>query len=321
MPVLLLVIASALWGLSFPLLKALHLEQASRLPDVSSLFLSAWIQSARFGLSALLILPFVIRRGRPHPAEIRQGLALTFWGGLGMWLQTDALAYTDASTSAFLTGAYCVFIPLWTSLRRRLRPGLRVLVATLMVFTGGTILSGLRPEHLQLGRGEIETLCAALLFSFQILTFENPRYEKNRGLYVSFIMFLGISILFIPITLVAGPSSWIGINPGASMAAMVLIGCLTLFCSVGAFMLMTTWQSRVSATEAGLIYTSEPAFTAIYVLFLPAILGDFVGEPYANERFSISMAIGGSLILAANGLMQWKRTPKGLPSQFAGDAS
>jgi hypothetical protein len=85
-------------------------------------------------------------------------------------------------------------------------------------------------------------------------------------------------------------------------------------------MLMTTWQSRVSATEAGLIYTSEPAFTAIYVLFLPAILGDFVKEPYANERFSISMAIGGSLILAANGLMQWKRTPKGSPPPVAGRA-
>ena len=29
-----------------------------------------------------------------------------------MWLQADALAYVDASVSAFLTQAYCVILPL-----------------------------------------------------------------------------------------------------------------------------------------------------------------------------------------------------------------
>ena len=314
MPVFFLIIACALWGLSFPLLKVLNLEQAARLPAASSLFLASWLQFARFGLAAILLLPFVIRQKGLSKLEIRQGLVLAFWGGLAMWLQADALAYTEASTSAFLTGAYCVFIPLWTSLRLRAHPGARVIIATLMVLMGGAVLSGLRPDHLRLGRGEVETLCAALLFAFQILTLENPKYASNRGLPVSFMMFLGITVLFIPITLGTATSLQACLTPGASLPAVLLVSCLTVFCSVGAYLLMNTWQPRVSATEAGLIYTTEPAFTAVYVLFLPIVLGKWTGLDYANEKASISMIVGGSLILAANIIMQWKpQAPESAP--------
>lgn len=314
MPVFFLIVACALWGLSFPLLKVLNLEQAVRLPGASSLFLASWLQFARFGVGAVMLLPFLIGRPRPRPAEIRQGLVIALWGGTGMWLQADALAYTDASTSAFLTQAYCVFLPLWACLRLRRRPAGRVVVATLMVLLGGAILSGLRPDHLRLGRGELETLFAALLFSFQILALENPRYAANRGLPVSFIMFGAIAILFIPITAIAAPNMAACVTAGASLQAGVLIGCLALFCSVGAYLLMNTWQPRVSATEAGLIYTTEPVFTAIYVLFLPAMLARFIGGSYANESLTIPLALGGALILAANVLMQWKRPPHSPPS-------
>jgi drug/metabolite transporter (DMT)-like permease len=175
-----------------------------------------------------------------------------------------------------------------------------------MVLIGGAVLSGIRPDHLSLGRGEVETLGAALLFAFQILTLENPKYATNRGLPVSFMMFLGVTVLFIPITLSTAPSLQACFMPGASLPAVLLVSCLTVFCSVGAYLLMNTWQPRVSATEAGLIYTSEPAFTAIYVLFLPVILGKWAGLEYANEKVSISMIVGGVLILAANVIMQWK---------------
>jgi hypothetical protein len=111
MPLFFLILACALWGLSFPVVKALHLEQTSRLPGVGSEFLAAWIQVARFGLGALILLPFAWRRGWPTRLEWRQGMWLACWGGLGMVVQADGLAHTDASTSAFLTQAYCVILP------------------------------------------------------------------------------------------------------------------------------------------------------------------------------------------------------------------
>lgn len=309
MPVFLLILACILWAISFPVVKALHLEQTARLPGVSSLFLAAWMQVARFGLAALMLLPFVIGRKRPTLGETRQGLVLAFWGGSGMALQADALAYTDASTSAFLTQAYCIILPLWACLRMRRMPATRVIISTLMVIVGGAILSGLRADHLKLGRGEVETLAAAFLFTFQILALEDPRYQHNRGLSVTFVMFLGITILLLPSTLLAAPTLATCFSAGASMQAFLLIGSLALFCSVGAYLIMNIWQPMVSATEAGLIYTIEPVFTAILALFLPALLGGFIGSNYQNETMSNTLVTGGSLILAANLLMQWKRPP------------
>ncbi len=309
MPVILLILACALWAMSFPLVKVLHLEQSARIPGVSSWFLASWMQVARFGLGALVLLPFVIGRKRPTRNEIRQGIVLALWGGAGMWLQANALAYTEASTAAFLTQAYCIFLPLWSCLRLREKPGTRVLAATLLVIGGGAVLSGLRPGNFRLGRGEIEILCSAFLFTFQILALENPRHAANRGLAVTFIMFLAIALLFLPLTAIAAPGISACFTAGASLPALVIVGCLALFCSVGAYLLMNIWQPRVSATEAGLIYTTEPVFTAIYVLFLPALLGEFTGGTYLNESLSTQLLAGGSLILAANMLMQWKRPP------------
>jgi hypothetical protein len=78
MPIVFLTLACLLWGLSFPLIKALHLEQAARLPEASTWFLAAWLQVARFGLAALLLIPLLARRGIPGRLEIHQGL-IAWW--------------------------------------------------------------------------------------------------------------------------------------------------------------------------------------------------------------------------------------------------
>ena len=309
MPALLLILACVLWGLSFPLVKALHLEQTAQVPGASSFFLAAWLQTARFGLGALILVPFMAGRKAPTPREIRQALVLACWGGFGLWLQADALAYTDASTSAFLTQAYCVFLPLWACLRRRQWPGSRVTAATLLVIAGGAILSGWRLGHLRLGRGETETIGAAFLFTFQILALENPRDAGNRGAMVTFVMFIATALLLLPSTLISAPGLTACVRAGASFPALGIVCLLALLCSVGAYLLMNIWQPKVSATEAGLIYTTEPVFTAVLVLFLPALLGRFIHQSYPNESLSPQMIIGGSLILAANLLIQWKRPP------------
>jgi drug/metabolite transporter (DMT)-like permease len=309
MPVLFLILACALWGLSFPLVRALHFEQSSRLAGTGSEFLAAWMQMARFGVGALLLLPFALRGVIATRSEIRQGLLLAFWGGAGMALQADGLAHTPASTSAFLTQAYCVILPLIACVRLRRPPEGRTMAATLLVLAGCALLSGLRPGDLRIGRGEAETLLAALLFTIQILTLENPRYRGNRGLNVTFVMCLGIAVIFVPVTLMLAPTPAAVIAAGASWPSFAMILALALFCSVGGYLLMNHWQPRISATEAGLIYTTEPIFTAIYVLFLPGWISCWTGGGYENERFGLITGLGGGLIVAANVILHLKRPP------------
>ncbi len=309
MPRACLILACALWGLSFPLVKALHFEQSARIPDAGSGFLALWMQSARFGLGAIILFPLIRRRGRIRGGELRQGILLGLWGGGGMALQADGLAHTEASTSAFLTQAYCVLLPLIACVRTRLAPDSRTIAATVLVVAGCAALSGIRPGDFTVGRGEIETLLASLLFTVQILTLENPRYRENRGLPVTLVMCAAIAAMFLIPSLLAAPRVADVIGAGSSWPAFGLTAALALFCSVGAFLLMNHWQPKVSATEAGLIYTSEPLFTAVYVLFLPAWLATWTGGGYANERFGIATWIGGSMIIAANLILQVGRPP------------
>lgn len=308
MPVFFLILACALWGLSFPIVKALDFEQSARLGEISKPFLAAWLQMARFGLAALLMAPLLLHT-RPTKKEIVQGAWLALWGGLGMALQAWGLTRTEASTSAFLTQAYCVILPLIACVRTRRAPSARILIATLMVVVGGAILSKVTPSNLKIGDGELATLAAAFIFTFQILTLENPKYEGNRGLVVTFAMSAWIAVLFLPVSLMLAPQPSAVIAAGASWQAFVLVLALALLCSVGAYGLMNSWQPKVPAAEAGLIYTTEPVFTALFVLFLPVMLGKLVGHPYPNETFNGPPLFGGSLILAANIIMQWKRPP------------
>jgi drug/metabolite transporter (DMT)-like permease len=136
MPVFWLILACAFWGLSFPVVKALHLEQNLRIPDATSGFLAAWMQVARFGMGAIMLVPFFLRTGAASRSEMQQAFWLGIWGGLGMALQADGLAHTEASTSAFLTQAYCVILPLIACIRQRSSPASRTLMATLLVIAG-----------------------------------------------------------------------------------------------------------------------------------------------------------------------------------------
>ena len=307
--VLALILACALWGVSFPLVKALHLEQTARIPEASSGFLTAWILVARFLLAGLLLAPVVIRMGRVTRLEILQGIRLALFGGIGIALQVDGLAYTEASTSAFLTQAYCVLLPLWAVIQTRRPPTARVAGATLLVLLGGGILAGVRPGHLTIGRGEAETLLAALFFAFQILSLEDKRCAANRGRPVTFVMCVGITVMFLPVAYLAAPERAALATAGASWSALLMVAVLSVFCTVGSFLLMNTWQKRLPATEAGLIYTTEPVFAAGYALLLPDLLGRMAGVNYPNESLTIPLVTGGGLILIANVWMQWRRQP------------
>ena len=307
-----LILACALWGLSFPLIKGLDLEQRARLPEASGVFLAAWLQMARFSLAVLVMLPFVLR-SRLTREELVQGAWLGFWGGFGMALQAWGLGHTKASTSAFLTQAYCVFLPLVACLKSRQLPGRKTIFATLLVLAGGAILSGIKPDDLRIGKGELATLAASFIFTFQILTLENPKYSGNRGLAVTFAMSVTIAAIFLPVSLMLASEPSLLIRAGGSWPSFGIVLILALVCSVGAFGLMNSWQPRLPATEAGLIYTTEPIFAAAFALFMPLMLGRMVGEEYANESLTASLLTGGGLIVFANALMQWKGKPHHSP--------
>jgi drug/metabolite transporter (DMT)-like permease len=302
-----LLVTTLLWAVSFPFVKILYIEQQALLPGAQILFLSVLLMTTRFAMASLLLMPWALPQCRSYTGrEWEQGLCLALFGGFGMWLQADALAYTKASTCAFITQFYCVFIPLYHTLRQRRLPSAQTILAVITVLIGMAWLSGIRPSDLRLGRGEWETLLAALLFTMQILCLENPRYRENRSMPVTWIMFTGIALFTAPLTWWCAEQSQDIITALSSPAALGLIATMAVLCSIGAYGLMIRWQSYVTSVEAGIIYCAEPVFTSIIALFIPAFMGQWMGRDIENEPLTLSLMGGGALITIAIVILQLK---------------
>jgi drug/metabolite transporter (DMT)-like permease len=300
--ILRLTLATAAWGLSFPTAKAVMQAQAVAAPGHAEWFHAALILFNRMALATLIMFVLLGARRRGFTRlELRQGLELGLFGGLGMLLQTDAQNYIAASTSAFFTQFTCVFVPLTVALRSRRMPSPLVITACVLVMAGCMILSGVELGSIHLGRGEWETILSAVLFTGQILCLERVRFHGNDSGRTSTMMFAVKGALLSAFVIAGGSTSAAHIY--ASPAVLVLTTLLAVVCTVYSYYTMTHWQPRVTATQAGLIYAIEPVFASAWALFLPGWFSGFAGIAYANEHLSWQLFAGGGLILIANLLL------------------
>jgi drug/metabolite transporter (DMT)-like permease len=311
-----LVLCTAFWGVSFPTTKALALVQQDALSGNPSWFIASLCVVVRFGITAMILLPFCARTLLEMTrSELEQGIGLGLFAGAGIQLQIDGMSYTSASTSAFLTQCYCLLIPIWVAWRRRRWPGARIALSCLMVIAGVAILARIDWQHLHLGRGELETLAASVVFTGQILWLERPEYARNNVNRFSLVMFVVMALTALPVAMLAAPRPGDWLRAYGSAPALGLMLILVIVCTCGGYLVMNYWQRHVSATEAGLIYCIEPVFASAFALFLPRWFSRLAGIEYDNETLTRNLLIGGGLITAANVLIQWP-----LPSQ-AGERS
>ena len=301
----LLLLATMAWGLSFPVIKALLFVQQRDLPDADSWFLSSLCLFYRFGAAALVLALWKRETlFQSTSKEWQQGLGLIFFGSIGLILQMDGLAYIPASTSAFLTQLYCVSIPVYVAVMKRRLPSITLCLCVGLVMAGVAVLSDVRWSQLRLGRGELETMLCAIIFSGQILWLERPCYKENNMSRVSVIMFAGTSLAGLPLALwkTKNYSDWVAAFGTPASWGFVLV--LVLFCTLLSYLLMNYWQVHVTATEAGLIYAAEPVFASCFSLFLPAFLARWSSIVYLNEELTWRLLAGGGLIVFANILVQ-----------------
>jgi drug/metabolite transporter (DMT)-like permease len=313
-----LLVATLTWGLSFPLVKTLLAKQELLVPDGSSIFFASLAATVRFGIAGVVVALITARTLRNMTRlEVTQGLWLALFGGLGIVFQMDGLAYTSASTSAFLTQFYCLLIPIWAAWRQRAIPRLAVIGSSVMVLVGCGVLANFHWSELKIGRGEAETIIAAVFFAGQILMLERPRYASNNVMHFTAVMFLGTALLLAPLAFLTAPNVTAIPRAYGTSSVWLVMGSIILFCTLGAYILMNRWQRFVTATEAGLIYCVEPVAASLFALFLPGLLSMLAGVNYANEVVTWRLLVGGALITGANVLIQFEamtHKPKAIES-------
>ena len=297
---MLLVGATLLWALSFPLVRGLQIAEKAQVPDMADSTLAGGSLFIRFGLGAVVLLLFY-GRGLLNVtgAEWSQALGLGAFGGVGLYLQTLGLAWTDASVSAFLTQLYTLLVPLIVAFRDRRFPSGRVMVACVLVLAGVAMLSPGLLTHLTLGPGEMVILISTGFIAGQIVWVERPLYAGNRSGLVTLIMFAVMAIAAgLGYLTRGGTVGDLGrLLDSSTLWEMTLV--LVLLCTVATYFVMNTWQRYVTATEAGLIYCIEPVMATALSAFVPGWISRIASISYTNEILGWALAIGGVLILTA----------------------
>lgn len=305
--ILMLLLATVVWGYSFPVGKALLLALNRELPGQTEWFFSSLMISFRFFVAAGILIALQPKAFlRMRPSEWRQGIGLGFFAGFGMLLQADGLHYTEASTVAFLTQFTAVLVPVYCAIRNRRAPSSRIIVCVTLVMIGVAILGKFDWWTLRFGRGEAETLLATAFFTGQILWLDRSIFRGNDTGRVSIVMFLACALLLTPVWVSQSRAVSDFTVIAASAPILLTFLSLTLLCSLLAFLLMNRWQPHVDPSTAGIVYCAEPVFTTAMALVLPVPFANWLGVEYANERFTTALLIGGGLITLANILMAWE---------------
>lgn len=278
-----LLLMTIIWGGTFVIVKeSLH--------DISSML----FVSIRFGVAALIISAYLFFKNyKLNKQAFLSGIFLGLFLFLGFMFQTIGLKYTTATKSGFITGSLVVMVPFLQMLIEKKIPSKGALIGTLLVFIGILFLSSggssIKNFLSELGKtfniGDTLTLICALFFALHVVYMDiiSPKHDfwilfLSQLISVSVFAFL-MSLIFhfsslelIKIKLTS--NLWSGLLYTSLLATCVNFG------------LQTKFQKVVSPTKAGIIYSFEPIFAAIFAFFI------------LNEKFTNFGLFGSALIFS-----------------------
>ncbi|MDE2290943.1 MAG: DMT family transporter [Elusimicrobia bacterium] len=262
-----LVFCALIWGSTFIMVK-------DTISAVDPAALVGW----RFVLSAACLLPWALRRPRPS-RHLREGILL---GGILLVLyvtQTAGLRWTTASNSAFITGLFVLFVPLFLLLFLK-RPPTRVQWGSTALALGGLWLLTGGPAGFN--RGDALTLLAAGSYAAHLLATDAYVKADADPLLLAFHQFWACGLGAFAIAAARGAP--LGV---ATPRAWGEVCFLTLLPNVAAFFIQMTAQRTVAPLKVSLIFSLEPVFGALFAWTV------------GGEAFSERKAAGGLLILLA----------------------
>lgn len=155
MPVLALLVASAIWGSTFIVIKDLVAE----ISPYDMLGVRYVITSV---IMAAIFFPTLRKADRD---TWKHGMVVGLIFGVGQVFQTVGISMTPASTAGFITGMYIIIIPLLMLVMYGVIPSRYVLISTFLALLGMGILS-LNGWHI--GWGELIVLASVGFFALHM---------------------------------------------------------------------------------------------------------------------------------------------------------
>jgi len=277
-PLLALVLVTAVWGVTFVQVK----DAVEIYPLFAFLTVRFAIASATLAVPGLPRLRSLGRRG------LGAGILLGALLASGYALQTAGLERTTPSSAGFITGLYVVLVPLVAFALFHEQIGRGVWVGAGLALVGLALLSGVDAGS---AVGDLLVLGCALAFGFQIPFTGRfaPQYDPLAltlvQMLVALVGFAAIALALGQVELPHGRTVW---------AALLVTG---VFASALAYLIQTWAQRSISAARTALIYAMEPVFAGLFGYLLAGdrlgalgwagcaliLAGIIVSEPAAAE--------------------------------------
>lgn len=265
-----LLLVTILWAGTFVIVK-------EALNDISSMaFLFA-----RFSIAGIILLPFMRKRNFTKQ-NILPGIFLGVLLFAEFAVQTIGLKFTSATKSGFLTGTAVIMVPLLQVIIEKRKPTKGVIIGTILVLIGISFLSSGGSSILNLfsdigsnfNLGDFLTLISALFFALYIiyLDIETSKHDFWVLLFLQFIItsFLAGIFLFL-----FSASNLEPIKIDLTQNLIFAIAYTSIFATLIATALQTKYQKDVTPAKAGIIFSFEPIFSAIFAFF---ILGEIISN-------------------------------------------
>lgn len=271
---LLIVFATAIWGLSFVIMK-----------DVVECLPPAWLLGIRFFTAGLILLAVLWKRVRKHLSLkiVAYGALLAFFDFTAFLSQTVGLLYTTPGINAFLTATYCVIVPFaWWVIAKKRPLAFNVLAAFVAVGGIWLVSSNGGGSGLSMGFGEGMTLLCALLFAIHI-TFVSRLSVGNDVLVLTVFQFLFEGLFGMAIG--CGFETLPPVS-AVSMTVIAQMAFLIVFASVIAFGIQNVALAYIPPAQASLFLSLESVFG---VLFSVLIYGEVL-TPQLLSGFTLIFA-------------------------------
>lgn len=199
---------------------------------------------------------------------------------------TYGVMYTSVSNAGFIGAMTVLFTPLFEFILYRKKPGKKFSFALLLCLIGIAMLT--LNETLKPALGDIICLLVPTFYAVDLMLTEkavaDPEVDPLAlgvcDLAVVGVVMLVLSLLVETPALPQSPKVWV---------SALFLG---IFCSGVCLVLQSVYQKDTTATRAGLIFTLEPVFSAIFAFFL------------LGERLGVKGYIGAALMLMSLVVME-----------------
>ena len=253
------------WGVTFAIIKL-------ALNDISPMVFIG----IRFSLAALILLPFLLKpllNSNIH--LIKAGLFLGLLYFIGFATQTVGLQYTTATKSGFITGTFVIFIPILQLILERRAPGkgnifgiLLVIIGLILLSSKGvTVLDILNELGSNFNIGDLLTLICAIFYALYVVYIDiiTKKFDY-KPLIILQVLFTGIAgFVFAFLFDAAGIES---IRYDFNKTVILVILYTAIFSSILATVIQTKYQKVVTPTKAGIIFSLEPIFAALFAFLI-----------------------------------------------------